>query len=709
MPAEEGSRPSFETTCEMLQRVGGMEGGTGAFYRSLRDTQDSVHDHKFVADKLENRAQGMLHEVFTRKAEGCGLNEFNLRLGDIREQRSGPADSGGKRSGSSAVNVPSYILPPSTFVAMGEEMLAKIPVSKPQIPEPILKEKIYVLSSLARRPLSSAPGVKFVQCSLHSELSHMYTGIETEICWGEAGIGLFLPKVELGKQINFTVKVVNDDYELPLEYRNMPLVSAMYQITASDKLPQPVRVRMQHCTAVENENVMGFMVAHGEPPYRFSPLPGGIFPQGECYGEIELDKFSILSIFWRILGYSSIECAVHVCYCADSSADFIVTKNLPPHVAAVETKYEDAKRVQYSVTCSSSSAGIALTVPEMPTNGWSVEPEFEPAKIDMSKIVNYEPGRVIPYIKLDIIWTGEGPQRKEKINISVDGAEDLDSFKLTCEPLFPCSPQLIGSFTAQQQNRTLETQLADTLFPSKIEPSPSAFERPTLRLLQRFPTRSGHCINVIERIGIKGHCLCIHLLNDECGTVANNLEMKHRCDPNRVAEAVLVRWLEKDPRTWADLVRALREIELGALANEIANNLCCSRRNQQVVTSTELPQPQPIFAEDTASVSDRPTLPLLKRFPTQSGRTTNIVEGIGAKCRDLCTRLLRDDWGAVIKSMELEHRNNPCQIAETVFQRWLAEEPNASWAELVSALRSIGLGKLPRKIEKNLLPPSVEH
>ena len=55
MPAEEGSRPSFETTCEMLQRVGGVEGGTGAFYRSLRDTQDSVQDHKFVADKLENR------------------------------------------------------------------------------------------------------------------------------------------------------------------------------------------------------------------------------------------------------------------------------------------------------------------------------------------------------------------------------------------------------------------------------------------------------------------------------------------------------------------------------------------------------------------------------------------------------------------------------------------------------------------------------
>ena len=121
-----------------------------------------------------------------------------------------------------------------------------------------------------------------------------------------------------------------------------------------------------------------------------------------------------------------------------------------------------------------------------------------------------------------------------------------------------------------------------------------------------------------------------------------------------------------------------------------------------MVTSTELPQPQP-FTEDSASVSDRPTLPLLKRFPTQSGRTTNIVEGIGEKCRDLCTCLLRDNWRAVIRSMELEHRNDHYQIAETVFQRWLAEDPNASWAKLVRALRSIGLGRLAREIE--LHPP----
>ena len=98
-----------------------------------------------------------------------------------------------------------------------------------------------------------------------------------------------------------------------------------------------------------------------------------------------------------------------------------------------------------------------------------------------------------------------------------------------------------------------------------------------LPLLQRFPTKSGHFIDIIERIGEKGHCLCITLLNDNCGSLVNTLEEKYRCDPYRIAEAVLVKWLEKEPRTWVDLVKELRKIQLGTLANEIDENLVCTR------------------------------------------------------------------------------------------------------------------------------------
>ena len=455
---------------------------------------------------------------------------------------------------------PSYILPQSTFLAMGEEMLAQS--SKPQIPEPILKQRIFVISSLPSRPLSSDPEVKFVECSLYSEFSLAYTGIETEVCWEKAGIGLYLPKAELGREINFTVRVVSEDYVLPAEHKDMVLVSAMYDITASETLPEPVRVRMQHCTKVENENELQFMVAHGEPPFHFTPLSGGVFTPGKCYGEIELDKFSFLSVFSRrILGYSSsIDCAVHVGYRDDSSADFIVTKHISTHIEAVETKYKNAKLKPYDLTCSSSSTGISLTVPDTPTNGWTVEPEFEPAKIDMSKIVNYVPGRVIPHIKLNMMWSGHGRPKKEKINITVEGAEDLDLFKLKCEP------QATYITPSQPQTTTPQSQLADTTYPSELE-----LDTPTLPLLLRFPTKSGHFIDIIERIGEKGHCLCIILLNDNCGSLVKALEEKYGRDARRVAEAVM--WLEKEPRTWVDLVKKLIKIPLGTLTNEIAENL----------------------------------------------------------------------------------------------------------------------------------------
>lgn len=430
------------------------------------------------------------------------------------------------------------------------------------------------------RPISPNPGVKFIECGLDSELSVVYTGKKTHVCWKDAGISLFLPTAQLEKEINFSIKVVNDDYILPLEYQGMPMVSSMYRITASDTLPEPVKIRMEHCTVVEKENILGFMVAHGEPPYCFSPLPGGVFPLGEYYGEIELDKFSIFSMFWTLLGYSySTECAVHIAYCSDSSADFVVTKNLSPHVAAVREEYEDTKLVAGNIiSCSSSSTGISLTVPEAPSSDWSVEPEFEPAEIDMNTIFNYRPGQVVPHVKLNMTWEGEGEPKTEKRNVTVDGAQGLKSFKLICEQLLPSSaPSAIG--TAQQQQSPPPQSVTTLRSSSPSGPIPSQSDRPTLPLLLDFPTKSGN-INIIERIGVNGHFLCIHLLNDVCGSVVNSLEEKHRCDPNRVSETVLVRWLNEKPWTWADLVRALKKMRLVTLAEDIEQNLCTTDSNQ---------------------------------------------------------------------------------------------------------------------------------
>ena len=59
----EGSKPSFEATCQMLQSLGETEGGCQALYQSLRETEHQVQDHKFVANKLEFRGQTNIASV----------------------------------------------------------------------------------------------------------------------------------------------------------------------------------------------------------------------------------------------------------------------------------------------------------------------------------------------------------------------------------------------------------------------------------------------------------------------------------------------------------------------------------------------------------------------------------------------------------------------------------------------------------------------
>ena len=104
----------------------------------------------------------------------------------------------------------------------------------------------------------------------------------------------------------------------------------------------------------------------------------------------------------------------------------------------------------------------------------------------------------------------------------------------------------------------------------------SRSEKPTVPLLQRFPTRSGGIIQIIQRIGTKHHDLGIHLLNDDYGDITDAIEAQYRPDPNRITEAILQKWLKgtgKKPQTWATLITVLGQIDLSVLAEEINQNL----------------------------------------------------------------------------------------------------------------------------------------
>ena len=121
--------------------------------------------------------------------------------------------------------------------------------------------------------------------------------------------------------------------------------------------------------------------------------------------------------------------------------------------------------------------------------------------------------------------------------------------------------------------------------------------------------------------------------------------------------------------------------------------------------STELPQPQPIFSEDIPSLLDRPTLQLLKRFPTHLQSNIDVIKYIESKHDALYTCLLKTSWSEIIKSIEVENRTYPYRKTEAVIQWWLNEEPNASWKIFVAALRIIDHETLARVIEASLRPP----
>ena len=374
----------------------------------------------------------------------------------------------------------------------------------------------------------------------------MYTGKEDSLTLKDVGISVFFPAARCEKYINISIEVVNDTSTLL-----MPVVSALYHITASSALPVPVRVRIQHCAVVpeEKKDTLQFMVAHGEPPYHFVPLSGGIFQ--ESYGEISLTEFSILTIIQNIRDWN-MRFSVHVYRCNDDTVDFVVTKNIPQYRTAVQKEYLNAKKIfEVAIVCSFLTTEIALNIPDSEGDGWKVTPAAEPPRISMDTIHAYRTGTTLPNIKMNVKWEGQGEPGEKTVNIGVQGG-DYTSFNMVCKPTTLTQSPISGC-------------------------SAQPVSQPTLPLLLRFPTRSGGSFNIIERIETKNHNLGIRLLDDATGAITGNIEAHYKNDlPTRTTEAILKKWLEgtgRIPRTWATLVTVLREIELNALAKEIEDNL----------------------------------------------------------------------------------------------------------------------------------------
>ena len=329
----------------------------------------------------------------------------------------------------------------------------------------------------------------------------VYTG---EACShvSSSGISFHFPANESKCRVELRYKVVNDDYVLPKGYEDMPLVSSMFKITASDELLVPVTVRMEHCAIIEEDDSLMHMIAHGPPPYYFQPLLSGTFPLGERYGEIQVKRFSIFTTLAKKLGLT-LSLSVQVFYHDHSSATFVVTKKLRPLILAVENKYAGAKKgLEQSVLCGYETKAITLTIPDPPQQsglegGWCVLPLCKPAQIKTRLIREYREGKIPPCIHLSMKWTGKEMPVEEKVEIAVGGTS-VESFLLSCRPacasdsslaalslspqsqsapFSPISPQL--SLTSSDTPHQSQTPTSLHTPPTQHTGTPHLFQTPT--------------------------------------------------------------------------------------------------------------------------------------------------------------------------------------------------------------------------------------
>ena len=256
----------------------------------------------------------------------------------------------------------------------------------------------------------------------------------------QSGISLHFPAAKCPTPIKVSVKVVNGEYTLPPEYEGMPLVSSMFKITASDTLPAPITVRMEHCAVVERDDSLVHMIAEGTQPYRFKKLPGGKFPVGQSYAEIKLEKFSTLTIICNLLGLY-MDLSIFLFYHKNNTATFVATRNLSEVIEAIKKKFANAvETLEKSMIyyCYTMRA-ITLTIPDkrqIPEDellGWSVVPTCKPPKIENVLIWNFETGKIPPSIHLKMEWTGKGSPKEEDIEIKLNGCS-VESFTLSCMP-----------------------------------------------------------------------------------------------------------------------------------------------------------------------------------------------------------------------------------------------------------------------------------
>ena len=101
------------------------------------------------------------------------------------------------------------------------------------------------------------------------------------------------------------------------------------------------------------------------------------------------------------------------------------------------------------------------------------------------------------------------------------------------------------------------------------------------------------------------------------------------------------------------------------------------------------------------TAGNRPDISTLNTFPHPSGNIS-ILEQVTPKYRQLGNILLNSPNGVEVQGIEKTNKSRVEDVIYDIFQKWLVEDPYATWGKLVLCLQKAGLTSLAQDVERGL-------
>ena len=178
------------------------------------------------------------------------------------------------------------------------------------------------------------------------------TNEEQTFHWAGYGLKLHIPPASLPAGVEQTSIEIKASLAAPFNFpEDTTLVSAVYCLQSLVKFSKPIEVQIQHCGTPSDDHSLTFARATmKKPPYEFTALKGGLFPPDSSYACIQLDQFSLVTIFQEIWNWLTSRKSerlyyAHVYYTKETvntwKVHFVVIYNLEVYVTVSDTLFTE--------------------------------------------------------------------------------------------------------------------------------------------------------------------------------------------------------------------------------------------------------------------------------------------------------------------------------------------------------------------------------